>query len=136
MLAHTPENSVLSSVNEYGESEFMSESGDHSITLTSPNSLESLVALARTKLPEFAAIAKREEEIFTPGSTTPTLFEQGTPELMLLQQLRDEAHRFAIGFNRGLRSKAMKKNILEELPGFGPVTRKKILKLAGSIEGI
>jgi excinuclease ABC subunit C len=55
---------------------------------------------------------------------------------MLLQQLRDEAHRFAIGFNRGLRSKAMKKNILEELPGFGPVTRKKILKIAGSLEGI
>lgn len=94
------------------------------------------MALARAKLPQFAAIAKREEEIFTLGSTTPTLFEQGTPELMLLQQLRDEAHRFAIGFNRGLRSKAMKKNILEELPGFGPVTRKKILKLAGSIEGI
>ena len=55
---------------------------------------------------------------------------------MLLQQLRDEAHRFAIGFNRGLRSKAMKKNILEELPGFGPVTRKKILKIAGSVEGV
>ncbi len=55
---------------------------------------------------------------------------------MLLQKIRDEAHRFAIGFNRGLRSKAMKKNILEELPGFGPVTRRKLLKLAGSVDGI
>jgi excinuclease ABC subunit C len=55
---------------------------------------------------------------------------------MLLQQIRDEAHRFAINFNRSSRSKAMKKNILEELPGFGPVTRKKLLKLAGSVDGI
>jgi excinuclease ABC subunit C len=132
-LAQVPEDTKLSSVDEYGESVPMSEWTGLSTTSAS---LESLVALARTKLPEFAAIAKREEEIFTPGSTTPTLFEQGTPELMLLQQLRDEAHRFAIGFNRGLRSKAMKKNILEELPGFGPVTRKKILKIAGSLEGI
>jgi excinuclease ABC subunit C len=132
-LTQVPEDTKLSSVDEYGESVPLSEWTEQS---TANTSLESLVALARTKLPEFAAIAKREEEIFTPGSTTPTLFEQGTPELMLLQQLRDEAHRFAIGFNRGLRSKAMKKNILEELPGFGPVTRKKILKLAGSIEGI
>ncbi len=55
-------------------------------------------------------------------------------ELMLFQKLRDESHRFAIGFNRSSRNKAMKKNILEELPGFGPVARKNILKLAGSIE--
>lgn len=55
---------------------------------------------------------------------------------MLLQKIRDESHRFAIGFNRSARSKAMKKNILEELPGFGPVARKNILKLAGSIDGL
>lgn len=55
---------------------------------------------------------------------------------MAIQKIRDEAHRFAISFNRSARSKAMKKNILEELPGFGPVTRKKLLKLAGSIDGI
>ncbi len=55
---------------------------------------------------------------------------------MLLQKIRDESHRFAIGFNRSARSKAMKKNILEELPGFGPVARKNILKLAGSIDNL
>jgi excinuclease ABC subunit C len=55
---------------------------------------------------------------------------------MLLQKIRDEAHRFAITFNRTARSKAMKRNILEELPGFGPTTRKKLLKLAGSIDSI
>lgn len=57
-------------------------------------------------------------------------------ELMLLQKIRDESHRFAIGFNRSSRNKAMKKNILEELPGFGPVARKNILRVAGSIDKI
>ena len=55
---------------------------------------------------------------------------------MLLQKIRDESHRFAIGFNRSARSKSMRKNILEELPGFGPVARKNILKIAGNIENI
>lgn len=55
---------------------------------------------------------------------------------MLLQKARDESHRFAITANRQARTKAMKKNILEELPGFGPVTRRKLLRLAGSVDGI
>jgi len=55
---------------------------------------------------------------------------------MLLQKVRDEAHRFAIGFNRSSRNKAMRKNILEELPGFGPVARKNILKIAGSVDAL
>ena len=55
---------------------------------------------------------------------------------MLLQKARDESHRFAITANKSARTKSMKKNILEELPGFGPVTRKKLLKLAGSIDAI
>lgn len=57
-------------------------------------------------------------------------------ELMLFQKIRDESHRFAIGFNRNSRNKALKKNILEELPGFGPVARKGILKLAGSVDNL
>lgn len=55
---------------------------------------------------------------------------------MVLQKARDESHRFSITANRSARMKSMKKNILEELPGFGPVTRKKLLKLAGNIEEI
>ncbi|MDD2871313.1 MAG: excinuclease ABC subunit C, partial [Candidatus Gracilibacteria bacterium] len=50
------------------------------------------------------------------------------------QKIRDEAHRFAITFNRDSRIKAMKKNILEELPGFGPKTRKKLLNKYGNLE--
>lgn len=87
-------------------------------------------------LPSLCSLAKREEEVFIPSQKDPVLFEKGTLELMLLQKIRDEAHRFAIGFNRSSRNKAMKKNILEELPGFGPVARKNILKIAGSIEKI
>ncbi len=55
---------------------------------------------------------------------------------MVLQKARDESHRFSITANRTARAKSMKKNILEELPGIGPVTRKKLLKLAGSIDRI
>jgi excinuclease ABC subunit C len=87
-------------------------------------------------LPYFASLAKREEEIFIPGQPDSFRFEYWSPELMLLQGIRDEAHRFSITFNRSLRTKSMKKNILEELPGFWPVTRKKLLKHAGSIDKI
>ena len=80
------------------------------------------------------SLAKREEEIFVPEQTDPILFEIGSAELMLLQKARDEAHRFAVSFNRALRQKAQKKNILEQLPGIGPKTRKKLLKAAGSVQ--
>lgn len=87
-------------------------------------------------LPFLASLAKREEEIFTESATESVKFAKGSPELAVIVNLRDEAHRFAITFNRKTRSKAMKKNVLEELPGFGPTTRKKLLAAAGSVEGI
>jgi excinuclease ABC subunit C len=85
---------------------------------------------------QICSIAKREEEIFLPRRKDPVLFEHGTPELMVLQKARDESHRFSIGANKQARMKSMKKNILEEIPGIGPVTRKKLLKLAGSVDEI
>lgn len=87
-------------------------------------------------LPFLASLAKREEEIFTEENEESVKFAKGSPELAVIVNLRDEAHRFAITFNRKTRSKAMKKNVLEELPGFGPATRKKLLTAAGSVEGI
>lgn len=87
-------------------------------------------------LPPICSIAKREEEIFLPNNKNPILFEKGTPELMVIQKARDESHRFSITANKSARMKSMKKNILEELPWFGPVTRKKLLKIAGSIDGV
>ena len=87
-------------------------------------------------LPFLASLAKREEEIFTEANEESVKFTKGSAELAVIVSLRDEAHRFAITFNRKSRSKAMKKNVLEELPGFGPATRKKLLTAAGSVEGI
>ncbi len=81
-------------------------------------------------LPFLASLAKREEEIFTEANAESVKFAKGSPELAVIVSLRDEAHRFAITFNRKSRSKAMKKNVLEELPGFGPATRKKLLTAA------
>ena len=54
----------------------------------------------------------------------------------MVQKIRDEAHRFAITFNRDSRIKSMKKNLLESLPGFWPVTRKKILKKYWNLENL
>ena len=82
------------------------------------------------------SIAKREEEIFLPEHRDPILFEKWTGELMVLQKARDESHRFSIGANKSARMKSMKKNILEEIPGIWPVTRKKLLKTAGTIDEI
>jgi excinuclease ABC subunit C len=56
--------------------------------------------------------------LFLPGESTPIILSKDSLELRLVQKIRDEAHRFAITFNRDSRIKAMKKNILEELPGF------------------
>lgn len=55
---------------------------------------------------------------------------------MVLQKARDESHRFSITANRSARGKAMKKNILEELPTIGPTTRKKLLALAGNVDNL
>jgi len=81
-------------------------------------------------------IAKKEEELFLPWISEPIILSKDSLELRLIQKIRDEAHRFAITYNRDSRIKAMKKNILEELPGFWPKTRKKILTKYWNIEKI
>ena len=100
---------------------------------SSPKVTPEMSEFQSVPLPFLASLAKREEEIFVPGKSDSHLFAKGSAELAVLQTVRDEAHRFAIGFNRAKRTKEMKKNILEELPGFGPATRKKLLKIAGSV---
>ena len=79
-------------------------------------------------------LAKREEEVFLPWQSESIILEKWSEHLRLIQAIRDEAHRFAITFNRDSRSKSMKKNILEALPWIWPKTRKKILKEFGSLE--
>jgi excinuclease ABC subunit C len=80
------------------------------------------------------SLAKRIEEVFLPGRSTPLRLPHDTPELQLLQRVRDEAHRFAIEFHRGRRDRAMTRSILDELPGVGPARKRSILQHFGSPE--
>jgi len=82
------------------------------------------------------SLAKREEELFLPGESFPILLPRDSKELFLVQNIRDEAHRFAISFNRNLRSKAMVKSILDEIKGVGPAKKKALLKAFGDVKGI
>lgn len=81
-------------------------------------------------------IAKKEEELFLPWESEAIILSKDSNELRLVQKIRDEAHRFAITFNRDSRIKSMKKNILEQLPWFWPKTRKKILNKYWNIDNL
>jgi excinuclease ABC subunit C len=80
------------------------------------------------------SLAKRDEEIFQPGRPEPVTLGRTSPELHLLQRVRDEAHRFANTYHRKLRGRAMTASALDELPGVGPTRKKKILQHFGTPE--
>jgi len=81
-------------------------------------------------------LAKREEEIFFPNKTRPTLLPRHSQGLYLVQRIRDEAHRFAITAHRKQRSKLGLASQLDAIPGIGPTRRKDLLKHFGSIDKI
>jgi excinuclease ABC subunit C len=80
------------------------------------------------------SLAKRVEEVFLPGRRGPLVLPHDSPELQLLQRVRDEAHRFAIEFHRGRRDRAMTRSILDELPGVGPARKRLLLTHFGTPE--
>ena len=82
------------------------------------------------------SLAKREEEVFLPGRSAPVLLPRESEALHILQQIRDEAHRFAITFHRELRGKGQTKSLLDEAPGIGEKRRKSLLNSFGSLDGI
>jgi excinuclease ABC subunit C len=82
------------------------------------------------------SLAKRIEEVFIPGREAPLAMAHDTPELQLLQRVRDEAHRFAIGHHRIRRDRAMTASILDELRGVGPARKRALLQHFGSPEAI
>jgi excinuclease ABC subunit C len=82
------------------------------------------------------SLAKRIEEVFIPGRGDPLVLAHDTPELQLLQRVRDEAHRFAITHHRIRRDRAMTASILDELPGVGPARKRALLNHFGSPEAI
>lgn len=78
-------------------------------------------------------IAKRLEEIWVPGEEYPIIVPRNSPALYLVQNLRDEAHRFAITFHRQQRSARMRRSKLDDIPGLGPKRRKQLVKEFGSV---
>jgi excinuclease ABC subunit C len=82
------------------------------------------------------SLAKRIEEVFQPGRGTPLVLDHSTPELQLLQRVRDEAHRFAITHHRSRRDRAMTSSVLDELPGIGPARKRVLLAHFGSPDAV
>ena len=82
------------------------------------------------------SLAKRIEEVFVPGRREPIVLPHDTPELQLLQRVRDEAHRFAITHHRTRRDRAMTTSILDDLPGIGPARKRTLMAHFGSPEAI
>ncbi len=83
-----------------------------------------------------AALAKREELVFRPDRPDPIRLGRKNPALHLLQRLRDEAHRFAVSYNRKLRSKRTLRSDLSQVPGIGPERQKMLLSRFGSVRGV
>jgi excinuclease ABC subunit C len=82
------------------------------------------------------SLAKRIEELYVPGRSSPILLDHSTPALQLLQRVRDEAHRFAITHHRSRRDRAMTSSLLDELPGIGPARKRALLTHFGSPEAV
>ena len=86
--------------------------------------------------PAMFGLAERLEEIWLPEAAEPILLDHRTPELQLVQRVRNEAHRFGIIHHRTLRGKASIHSQLEDIPGVGPARRKALLKAFGSLKAI
>ena len=82
------------------------------------------------------SLAKRDEEIFLPGRSDPVRLPRRSPALRMLQQARDEAHRFAITFQRQKRAARTITSELLKIPGVGPTKRRALLHAFGSVQGV
>lgn len=81
-------------------------------------------------------LAKRFEEIFIPNEKEPLILPESSQLLKIFQQVRDEAHRFAVRLHKKQRKKTVTGSALDEIKGVGPATRNKLLKHFGSLSGI
>ena len=83
-----------------------------------------------------ASLAKQEELIFLRGREGPISLPRASPVLQLVQRVRDEAHRFAVGFHRKARSMRTIRSELDDIPGIGPTRRRALLSRFGSVRGV
>ncbi|HEX6925484.1 MAG TPA: excinuclease ABC subunit UvrC [Longimicrobiaceae bacterium] len=82
------------------------------------------------------SLAKREEEVYAPGRPAPIRLSRRSPALRLLQRLRDEAHRFAVTYNRKLRTRRTIQSSLAEIPGVGIARQRALLEHFGSVRAL
>jgi len=81
-------------------------------------------------------LAKKREEIFMPGRDEPLLLDEASPSLRILEQVRNESHRFATKLSRKRRVKRMSLTLLEDVPGIGQTRGRRLMEVFGSIEAI
>src|SRR5690606_20135622 len=82
------------------------------------------------------ALAKRQEEVYLPDRSEPLRLPRTNAGLRLLQRIRNDAHRIAIGYNRKLRTRRTLASALREIPGIGPARQKALLERFGSVRGV
>ena len=97
---------------------------------------EALAELGLTERLTVIALAERMEEVYRVGDPYPMFIDRNSPALKVLQQIRDEAHRFGITFHRKLRSKAQIESALSAIKGVGEKTEQRLLLHYGSVARI
>jgi excinuclease ABC subunit C len=100
------------------------------------SAVESLNRLGILEQVTIIGIAKKLEEIFFPGDSIPLYINKRSESLKVIQQIRDEAHRFAITFHRDKRSKAFTQTELTKIEGIGEKTAEKLLQTFGSVKKV
>ena len=83
-----------------------------------------------------ASLAKENEEIFIPQKSEPIILPRSSPGLQLLQRLRDEAHRFALGYHQRVHKREAFASVLDTIPGVGPKRKRALLRQFGSVRAI
>ncbi len=120
---------------------FLVPPGDHAPDRDAGLEVE-LMGIAKERDNESASSRVRRsgglkaERLYRPGRSNPILLPASSRGLLLLQRVRDESHRFAISFQRQLRSKLGLASVLEEIPGIGPGKRRALLKHLGSMRAV
>jgi excinuclease ABC subunit C len=100
------------------------------------NAARAAMAQAGVESIPVAGLAKENEEIFIPGQPKPVTLSRRSPGLRLLERLRDEAHRFALGYHLKTRRKQSIASALDNVPGIGPKRKRALLRRFGKIQGI